>query len=234
MKTAPLRGCSNEGVGRPPPAAGLLLHSSVPARAPEALALARKNEGVGRSPPATGPLLRWNSRAAAHVQTRCSWSFEPPPRMKTGRRARHRRALRPEREVSCAGRRRRPAQLTSSSTAQRGSFHLRCSWSFGPPPRMKTGCRARHRRALQPERELRCAGRRRRPAHLSSSSTAQRGSFHLSSPWHRCGGAAPAHEKLPARAPLTLALAGKKAVMGRPPPATGPPQPGESRAAAHV
>src|SRR5579875_1099349 len=34
MKITPLRGCSNKGVGRPPPAAGPLLPSSAPVRAP--------------------------------------------------------------------------------------------------------------------------------------------------------------------------------------------------------
>src|SRR5579875_2980390 len=55
---------------RPPEAAGPSLfrqvphgtaHENLPARAPLALALARKNEGVGRPPEAAGPRLRWNS-----------------------------------------------------------------------------------------------------------------------------------------------------------------------------
>src|SRR5579875_1033916 len=42
-----------------------------------------------------------------------------------------------------------------------------------------------------------------------------------------------AHDNRLARAPLALALNGKKDVVGRSPEATGPPQPRESRAAAH-
>src|SRR5579875_1859258 len=50
-------------------------------------------------------------------------------------------------------------------------------------------------------------------------------------PWHRCGDAARAHENRSARAPLPLALSGKKEVVGRSPEATGPLRRWNSRAA---